>query len=171
MKLDLYFEAPMQSWGVNEVWYKTRRTESSPTKTALTGMIGRCMGIDLDDTEMLNKISSGFRIVDSEHTSIPAPKRMQDDQNIYIGDYIEAGLSKGFKNGKGKIKTNSDGSLNSCQQLHKDYLEDTKIVITIEGTYEALTEIRRAFLHPVWPPYLGRACCVPAGQIVRGEIY
>lgn len=169
MKLDLYFEAPMQSWGVNEVWYKTRRTESSPTKTALTGMIGRCMGVDLEDTEMLDEISNSFRIVDSENTSIPAPKRMQDDQNIYIGNYIEAGLVKGFKTGANGIK-NVNGIV-PCQQLHKDYLEDTKIVITIEGTYEALTEIRCAFLHPVWPPYLGRACCVPAGQIVRGDIY
>lgn len=171
MKLDLYFEGPMQSWGAKEAWYKTRRTESSPTKTALTGMIGRCMGIDLDDTEMLDEVSRSFRIVDSENTSIPAPKRMQDDQNIYIGDYIEAGLVAGFKTGASGVKKTSDGSLNPCQQLHKDYLEDTKIVITIEGTYEALTEIRRAFLHPVWPPYLGRACCVPAGQIVRGDIY
>ena len=169
MKLDLYFEAPMQSWGAKEAWYKTRRTESSPTKTALTGMIGRCMGIDLENTEELQKISSSFRIVDSEHTYIPAPKRMQDDQNIYIGDYLKAGLVKGFKTGANGIK-NVNGIV-PCQQFHKDYLEDTKIVITIEGTYENLTEIRHAFLHPVWPPYLGRACCVPAGQIVRGEIY
>lgn len=171
MKLDLFFEAPMQSWGAKEAWYKTRRTESSPTKTALTGMIGRCMGVELEDTEMLDEISSSFRIVDSEHTYIPAPKRMQDDQNIYIGDYIEAGLVNGFKTGSSGVKKTSDGSLNSCQQLHKDYLEDTKIVITIEGTFEDLTKIRHAFLHPVWPPYLGRACCVPAGQIVRGDVY
>lgn len=169
MKLDLYFEAPMQSWGAKEAWYKTRRTESSPTKTALTGMIGRCMGIDLDDTEILNKISNSFNVVDSENTFIPAPKRMQDDQNIYIGDYLKAGLVKGFKTGANGIK-NVNGIV-PCQQFHKDYLEDTKIVITIEGTYEALTEIRRAFLHPVWPPYLGRACCVPTGQIVRGDVY
>ncbi|WP_270232795.1 type I-E CRISPR-associated protein Cas5/CasD [Clostridium fessum] len=171
MKLDLYFEAPMQSWGVQEAWYKTRRTESSPTKTALTGMIGRCMGIDLEDTEELQKISNSFNIVESEHTSIPAPKRMQDDQNIYLMDYVKAGLAKGFKTGDGKIKKNSDGSLNPCQQLQKDYLEDTKIIITIEGTYDDLIKIRHAFFHPVWPPYLGRACCVPAGQIVRGDVY
>ena len=171
MKLDLYFEAPMQSWGVQEAWYKTRRTESSPTKTALTGMIGRCMGIDLEDTEELQKISNSFNIVESEHTSIPAPKRMQDDQNIYLMDYIRAGLVNGFKTGDGKIKRNSDGSLNPCQQLQKDYLEDTKIIITIEGTYDDLMKIRNAFFHPVWPPYLGRACCVPAGQIVRGDVY
>lgn len=169
MKLDLYFEAPMQSWGVKEVWYKTRRTESSPTKTALAGMIGRCMGVDLEDTEMLDEISSSFNVIDSENTSIPEPKRMQDDQNIYIGDYIEAGLVDGFKTGANGIK--SVKGIASCQQFHKDYLEDTKIVITIEGTYENLTEIRRAFLHPVWPPYLGRACCVPTGQIVRGDVY
>lgn len=169
MRLDLYFEAPMQSWGTKEVWYKTRRTESSPTKTALTGMIGRCMGIDWEDTEELQKISNSFRIVDSEHTSIPAPKRMQDDQNVYIGDYIEAGLVDGFKTGANGIK-NVKGIV-PCQQLHKDYLEDTEIVITIEGTYEDLSEIRHAFLHPIWPPYLGRACCVPAGRIVRGDIY
>lgn len=169
MRLDLYFEAPMQSWGVKEAWYKTRRTESSPTKTALTGMIGRCMGIDLEDTEELQKISNSFDIVESDHTVIPAPKRMQDDQTIFIGDYMDAGLVKGFKTGTNGIK-NVNGPVRS-QQLTKDYLEDEKIVITIEGTYETLSAIRHVLQHPIWPPYLGRACCVPAGPIIRGDVY
>ena len=169
MRLDLYFESPMQSWGTTEFWYKTRRTESCPTKTAVTGMIGRCMGVNWEDVDKLEEISHSFSIVNSENTVIPAPKRMQDDQVIYIGDYMDAGLRKGFKTGTNGIK-NVNGPVRS-QQLTKDYLEDEKIVITIEGEYESLSEIRNAFLHPVWPPYLGRACCVPAGQIIRGEVY
>lgn len=169
MRLDLHFESPMQSWGTTELWYKTRRTESCPTKTAVTGIIGRSMGIDWEDTDELEKIANSFTIVSSENTVIPMPKRMQDDQTIYIGDYMDAGIVKGFRTGANGIK-NVNGAVRA-QQMTKDYLEDEKITITIEGNREDLEEIRNALLHPVWPPYLGRACCIPSGQIIRGDVY
>lgn len=171
MKLDLYLEGPMQSWGVSEHWYKTRRTEARPTKTAIAGLIGRCMGVDWEETEKLQEISKSFEIIDSENTIIPMPKRMQDDQTIFLGDYIEAGLADGFVTGGGKLKLNAQNEIIRSQQFTKDYLEDEKIVITLEGSMENLSKIRNTLLHPVWPPYLGRACCIPSGQIVRGDIY
>lgn len=170
MKLDLYFESPMQSWGSEEYWYKTRRTEASPTKTAIVGMIGRCMGIDWENKDKLDEIAKSFEIVDSDATNIPIPTRMTDDQTINIGDYVEAGIASGFKTGSNKPKRTNSG-LTVSQQLTKDYLENEKIIITIEGSREDLENIRQAICHPFWPPYLGRACCIPSGPIIRGDVY
>lgn len=170
-RLDLYLDGPMQSWGTAESWYKIRRTEGSPTKTAIAGLIGCCMGIDWEETEELKTLSDSFEIIDSEHTRIPPrPKRMSDHQTIYIGDYIDAGIVDGFKRGNGGIKSTNSGITRS-QQFIKDYLEDTKFVITIEGQEEVLNKVRHALLHPMWQPYLGRACCVPSGPFIRGDVY
>ncbi len=185
MRLDLYFSSPMQSWGMKEFWYDLRRTEAAPTKSAVTGMIGRCMGILFDDEEALAKISDSFEIATTfmfeeesrpigsykivEKKPITFANRMTDDQNVYIKDYIEKGIAKGFRAGKGGIKM-VNGAV-ATQMLTKDYLMDEKLGVTIEGSEEFLKEVRNAFLRPHWQPYLGRKCCVPAGPIIRGEIY
>lgn len=171
-KLDLYLEGPMQSWGTTEHWYKTRRTESYPTKTALTGLIGRCMGVDWDESDELQMIADGFTItcVKSNHDG-SGPMRMSDDQIIFIGDYIDAGLVAGFVSGTGKPKSDGNNGVVRAQIFTKDYLEDTKFSITIEGAEDMLQRIRHALLHPAWPPYLGRACCIPSAPLVQGDIY
>lgn len=161
----------MQSWGTTEYWYKTRRTEAYPTKTAITGLIGRCMGIDWDEPNELQKLADSFNIIGARSNyDDSGPRRMSDDQTIFIGDYIDAGLVEGFRTGSGGIKKTNSGITRS-QQFTKDYLEDTEFVITIEGLQDSLAKIRSALLHPVWPPYLGRACCVPSGQLIRGDVY
>ena len=59
--LRLQFKAPLQSWGIKEDWYKTRRTASMSTKTALTGLIGRAMGVWSEETERLEGISDSIQ--------------------------------------------------------------------------------------------------------------
>lgn len=184
MKLDLYFEAPMQSWGLPEAWYKTRRTASTPTKSAVAGLISRCMGIYYKDKEDIKKVYDSFEIVDSfmydnedddsykviNKRPVTTAHRMTDDEVVYIKDYIEAGLTDGFLMGDGGVKS-VNGVIVGSQMMQKDYLEDERLGITIEGTYEALSAIRNAILRPHWGPYLGRSCCIQSGPIIRGEIY
>lgn len=150
MKLDLYFEGLMQSWRGAERGI----TGDAPGKSALVGMIGRCMGVLREDVEALKKIDDSFTITDTfafettdtheivKKESITGIKRLVDDQVDYHGRMVQ-----------------------------KEYLEDAKIGVTIEGEKEALMEIREAFLHPVWPPYLGSSCCPPSGPIIRGDVY
>ena len=150
MKLDLYFEGLMQSWR----GAKRGITGDAPGKSALVGMIGCCMGVLREDVEALKKIDDSFTITDTfafkttdtyksvKKESITGIKRLVDDQMDCRGRLVQ-----------------------------KEYLEDAKIGVTIEGEKEALREIREAFLHPVWPPYLGSSCCPPSGPIIRGDVY
>lgn len=151
MKLDLYFEGLMMSWRGAEIG----KTGNVPPKSAIVGMIGRAMGIDYEDTAELKEVADSFEIDDiftfENYDFYKAPQklpiitfeRMVDDQI----------------NSRTGVKK------------QKEYLVDAKIGVTIKGTEEALTEIRKAFLHPIWPVYLGSSCCVPAGPIIRGNVY
>lgn len=150
MKLDLYFEGLMQSWRGAERGV----TGDAPGKSALVGMIGRCMGVLRDDVEALKKIDDSFTITDTfafkttdiykivKKESITGMKRLVDDQIDCRGKMVQ-----------------------------KEYLEDAKVGVTIEGEKEALMAIREACLHSVWPLYLGSSCCPPSGPIIRGDVY
>lgn len=141
MKLDLYFEGLMQSWRGAERGV----TGDAPGKSALVGMIGRCMGVLRDDSFTITdifafKTTDIYKIVKKE--SITGMKRLVDDQIDCRGKMVQ-----------------------------KEYLEDAKVGVTIEGEKEALMAIREAFLHSVWPLYLGSSCCPPSGPIIRGDVY
>ena len=141
------------------------------------------MGIDWENTEEIIEVEKSFKInkifgyeIEREGSveriiekPTPFPHRMTDDQTIYIKDYIDVDIAKGFKTGNNREKYVN--GIVASQLFTKDYLEDEKIGVVIEGTYKALSKIRQAVLHPFWPPYLGRACCVPSGPIIRGYVY
>ena len=83
MKLDLYFEGLMQSWRGAERGV----TGDAPGKSALVGMIGRCMGVLRDDSFTITdtfafKTTDIYKIVKKE--SITGMKRLVDDQIDFL---------------------------------------------------------------------------------------
>lgn len=167
--LTLRFKAPLQSWGVREDWYKTRRTASMPTKTALAGLIGRAMGVWSEETEQLEDISQSIQDI-RPVSDAGSVRRLTDDQVLYVKDYMDLGIARGFSSAKGKIRKNPDGSPTLSLQCTKDYLEDTAIEIDLGGSKDFLEKVKDALIHPVYPPYIGRYCCVPAECIVKDGI-
>lgn len=166
--LTLRFKAPLQSWGVREDWYKTRRTASMPTKTALAGLIGRAMGVWSEEAERLEYISESIQDI-RPVSDAGSVRRLTDDQTLYVGDYVDLGLAAGLPAAGGGIKRTNSGPTLS-QQYTKDYLEDTAIEIDLGGSKDFLEKVKDALIHPVYPPYIGRYCCVPAECIVKDGI-
>lgn len=173
MYLDLQFSAVMQSWGIKEEWYHSRRTDITPGLQAIAGLIGRSMGVMLEDEEGQRYIADNLKSVTP--LSVNIPDRMTDDQVTYIKDYYDwkiAGVD-GFPSAAGGRRISKDVILS--QVFTKDYVVDTvssPVVVAIEGSREFLERVKDALTHPVYPPYLGRYCCIPAKPIVvNGEIY
>lgn len=166
--LRLQFKAPLQSWGIKEDWYKTRRTASMSTKTALTGLIGRAMGVWSEETERLEGISDSIQDIRPVSDTSDV-RRLTDDQTLYVGDYVDLGLASGLPAAGGGIKRTNAGATLS-QQYTKDYLEDTVIEIDLGGSKDFLERVKDALIHPVYPPYIGRYCCAPAECIIKDGI-
>lgn len=171
MYLDLQFCSVMQSWGIKEEWINRRRTAACPGKTAVAGIIGRAMGIDRDDEEGQEMLRRGIK--DIIVKKCPVHERMSDDETIYIGDYVSMEIARGFPAAKGGVR--NVGGIVLSQTFNKDYLIDSlsdPVVVAISGSQEFLEKVRHALLHPVYPVYFGRYCCIPARTVlVNGEIY
>lgn len=168
MYLNLQFSGALQSWGIKEDWYHTRRTAGSPERAAVAGLIGRAMGIDYEDEEGQKYLLDN--VVSVTHISGSGYKRLIDDQVCNIEGYEGFEEITYFPAANGSKR---DGFV--CQTYSKEYLMGAiskPVVVAVEGSREFLEAAMEALIHPVYPPYLGRACCPPAKCIVQtGEIY
>ena len=137
----LQFKAPMQSWGICAK-FDNRSTEYVPSKSAVIGMIAGALGRKRNESvDDLNNLRFGVRV---------------DKEGKVMHDFQTA------KN------PNKKTSVYGKPGIYRDYLEDAAFLVGVEGTDAFLQTIEYALKHPVFPIFLGRRSCPPAGQVVLG---
>ena len=160
--LTLRLSGVMQSWGKREPWTESRRTEDKPTVSAIYGMLGCAFGIHRGDDKNF-KILKDCITVDIDNVKVAKDGEfMVDDQTVHRLD--DNRLFCGFdgKNREGKCHTKIDTMI-----LEKEYLVDGDYEVTLYGSIEDIEQTREALLHPVWPYYLGRYCCIPSKSVIK----
>lgn len=164
--LHLQFRGVLQSWGVREEWMANRRTASSPTESAVLGLLACALGIDRNDETGLTLLQNKVHII-----SQPAEvnRKLVDEQTISIAEYEREGIElNGFPSAGGGIKRTNAGPVWS-ETFGKQYVEDCvshPLRADVEGDKETIASIQNALLHPVYPYYLGRYCCTPCGPVI-----
>ncbi|MEV5887583.1 type I-E CRISPR-associated protein Cas5/CasD [Streptomyces sp. NPDC052020] len=138
--LTLRLAGPLQSWGASSRFTR-RTTESAPTKSGVLGLLAATAGIERDDDTRLARVAAlryGVRI---------------DQPGTRIRDFHTAhhGIT-------GK----------SMPLSERFYLADAVFVAAVEGEHTLLTELYAALQAPVYPPFLGRRSCPPAGPVELG---
>ena len=136
----LRLAAPMQSWGSGSK-FDRRLTEMEPTKSGVIGMLACAMGIRREDSlAVFDDVMFGVRI----------------DQCGELGvDFQMAHEQRSSKNSTSWV-------------THRYYLFDAVFLAGIEGNSDFLEKIEQAVHRPVFPMFLGRRSCPPAGQISLG---
>lgn len=132
----LTLRGPLQSWG-SDSRFAQRTTESAPTKSGVFGLLAAAKGLRRTDplTDLLG-LSFGVRV--------DAPGRLQRD----------------FQTAR-----TLDGK-QSMPLSFRYYLSDAVFVAAIgSDDRELLDGLRDAISSPVFPLYLGRRSCPPAGPI------
>ena len=118
--------------------FNKRMTNREPTKSGVIGMIAAAMGLRRDDD-------------------------LHDLQKIRFGVRIdqEGVLIKDF---------HTAHTFDNKQSFISDryYLADALFIVGLEGEDMLLQDIEAAVKNPVFPLYLGRRSCPPAGQISLG---
>lgn len=134
----LRLAAPLQSWGTNSRFVR-RNTDRAPSKSGIIGLLAA---------------AEGRRRTDS----------IEDLLELRIGVRVEqAGqLERDFHTAHTR-----DGSV-SMPLSYRFYLADAAFVAAVEGPPNLLDGLRDALLRPVFPLYLGRRSCPPAGPLVLG---
>ena len=137
--------APLQSWGEDARWDQ-RTTTAMPTKSALVGLLGCCLGLRRGD-ERLNHLNDRLSIA----VRADCPGRIMTDFHTVQGP------EGYFLNAEGKPRTGGNTIITP-----KQYLQDARFTVFIWGDEEVLESCYQAMLHPKWPVYLGRKSCIPS---------
>ena len=139
--------APLQSWGDGSRW-DHRATASMPSKSAIIGMLGCCLGYGRGDPR-LQELSEKVRIaVRADRPGRP----MWDFQTV--------------QNPGGKILNAMGKPRGETIITPKQYLQDAAFQVFICGDEAVLDSCGKAMRHPKWAICLGRRSCPPAMPVV-----
>ena len=137
--------APLQSWGEDARW-DYRATAAMPTKSAVMGLLGCCLGYPRGD-ERLNLLDRQMSMA----VRADRPGRVMTDYHTVQG------TGGYFFNAEGKPRSGGDTIITP-----KQYLQDACFTVFLWGNEDTLEVCFQAMLHPKWTVYLGRKCCVPS---------
>jgi CRISPR system Cascade subunit CasD len=132
----LRLAAPLQSWGTRSRFVR-RNTDRAPSRSGIIGLLAAAQGRRRTDP-------------------------IEDLLDLRIGVRVEqAGqLERDFQTAHTR-----DGA-GSMPLSYRFYLADAVFVAALEGSTSLLDGLRDALLRPVFPLYLGRRSCPPAGPLV-----
>ena len=145
--LTFLLNAPLQSWGDSARW-DHRSTASMPSKSAIIGLLGCCLGYRRGD-ERLPALSKSL------HVAVRA-----DCPGRLLWDF------QTVQNPGGKILNAMGKPRGETIITPKQYLQDAAFQVFVYGDEAILTQCAEAMRHPRWPVCLGRRSCVPAVPVI-----
>ena len=151
--LILKLQGPMQAWG-GHTYENYRPTELFPTRSALVGLVGACLGIRRAQRADLKALSESFRM------AVRVDRRERAD-----GEVLHVAKVTDFHTVENARKV--DGKPEPFPVVsRREYLCDAQFTVALEfgdgGAYD-LETIRRGLQVPRFTPYLGRRSC-PLGR-------
>lgn len=128
----LRLAAPLQAWGADSK-FETRKTGREPTKSGVIGLLAAALGLRRDEHEALLRL-----------TGLRFGVRVEREGQLLV-DYHTA-------------KTQDE---KTSYVTYRHYLQDAVFLAGIESEDAALLQqLQQALLHPAFPLYLGRRCCL-----------
>ena len=163
--LILKLQGPMQAWG-EHTFEGTRPSGNFPTRSALLGLLGACLGIRRNEYVRLQQLADSVQFAvrkDSRqvetlwgNTKTLSVIKMTDYHTVKDArkDYI------GLKS-------------HETIQTWREYLLDAEYTIAVwvnEGATVSFSELESAVRKPVFTPYLGRRCCPLAQPLFKQRV-
>jgi CRISPR system Cascade subunit CasD len=152
----LRLAAPLQSWGTLDR-FGLRSTDTEPSKSGVVGLLCAAMGIPRGDATTiaeLGRLAMGVR-VDREG------EMLRDYHTTGGGSF--AGRPHGVYDAKLKRAEHT-------VPTERFYLADASFLVALHGEAKLIERARDGLLAPVWPIFLGRKACPPAGPVFVGIV-
>lgn len=160
--LILRLDGPMQAWGTH-TFEDFRPSNAFPTRSALLGLLGACLGIDRADQTELEQLGLSVEFTVRVDRSVMR-------QGIELPIIKTAVKLPDFHTVLAARKV--DGSANKNPVVsRREYLFDAAFTIAIGEKQNApvtLTAIAEALLHPCFTPVLGRRSCPITRPLLDG---
>lgn len=140
--LTVRLAGPLQSWGTGSRFTR-RGTDDVPSKSGVLGMFAAALGLERTDRDGLARLLRfGFAV-------------RVDQPGVMVRDFQTARSFDGTR---------------SMPLSNRFYRADAVYVAGLEGERETLAELAEAVRRPVYPLFLGRRSCPPAGP-VRADLH
>jgi CRISPR system Cascade subunit CasD len=163
--LILKLQGPMQAWGEHTFEGK-RPSGNFPTRSALLGLLGACLGIRRNDREHLEQLAGSvcFAVLKEKRFLVKYDGRKIPLSMIKITDYHTVKDAREDYRGLKSHET---------IQTWREYLCDADFTVAIWNTPSAsvtLGDLELAVKAPVYTPYLGRRSCPLAQPLFTARI-
>jgi CRISPR system Cascade subunit CasD len=143
--LTLTLAGPLQSYGLRARW-TVRDTATEPTKSAVVGILARCLGRETDEgvSALSSALRMGVRV---------------DREGVPLTDYHTIGADGGYITAKREVR---EGTI----ETYRDYLCDARFTVCLDGPEGLLKDCEAALRRPAAVPFLGRKSCVPTEPLI-----
>lgn len=161
--LILKLQGVMQAWG-EHTFEGLRPSANFPTRSALVGLLGACIGVDRADRNAQQDLADSFQYAARRDTEKPVWMPNTDETQwkaftmVKITDYHTVKNARKEYEG---LKPHKD-----TIQTWREYLLDAVFTVALWNTEQAifsLDKIQQAVMKPKYTPFLGRRSC-PLGR-------
>ncbi len=151
----LKLQGVMQAWG-GHTFEDFRHTELIPTRSALLGLLGACLGIDRHDAKRQTELAKSVSIaVRADQRDACTPMRITDFHTVLDARKVD-----------GKINPHPVVSRREywCDACYTVLLE------MLEGAPFDANQLEQALQKPVYTPFLGRRSCPPSRPLYEATL-
>lgn len=163
--LFLWLEAPLQSWGADSK-FSRRDTLEFPTKSGVLGLVLCALGASGEQKELL------ARFADLKQTVLSFNDQKNDASLLHDFQMIGSGYNSDNPWEDLLIPKKNDGKApvgGGTKLTHRYYLQNATFAVLLEVPADLAGSISDSLLHPKYPIYLGRRCCVPTDFVYHGN--
>ena len=152
--LILKLQGPMQAWGEHS-FEGLRPSGNIPTRSALLGLLGACLGIGRNKADKLQALANSVGFAVRKDDRFPMVK-ITDYHTVRDARVEYSGLKK-----------------HETIQTWREYLLDAQYTVALwnhDGALVSLNNLETAVKQPAFTPYLGRRSCPLARPLFEMQI-
>lgn len=155
--LILKCQGAMQAWG-GHTYEDYRPSLIFPTRSAVVGMLGACLGLRREFPEKLKQLNDSFELTVLAHSRKVEQRHLKDklDRNsLHMHKMTDFHTVLDARRADGKMREEAIVS-------KREYLCDAEFTLALgfnENAEYGLSEVIQAINKPVYTPYLGRRSC------------
>lgn len=153
--LIIKLQGAMQAWG-GHTYEDYRPSLIFPTRSAIVGLLGACLGIEREDTQSLKVLNESFQLtVRANKRKIEQRESSQDKPPVSMQKITDFHTVQQARKSDGKPRPEAIVS-------RREYLCDAEFTLAlafIKDTDYGLERVKQAIQKPVYTPFLGRRSC------------
>lgn len=153
--LIIKLQGAMQAWG-GHTYEDYRPSLIFPTRSAIVGLLGACLGIEREDIQSLKVLNESFQLtIRANKRKIVQRESSQDKPPVSMQKITDFHTVQQARKSDGKPRPEAIVS-------RREYLCDaefTLALVFVKNAVFSLEQVKQAIQKPVYTPFLGRRSC------------